>query len=321
MSSISDRKILYRTFCQEQEEVPLFFQPWWLDLVCDKGIWDVCIVQKNDGTISGVLPFYQKQFLNFKYVQMPMLTPYLGAWLIYPKEISSTSKKLKFEHNTYKALIDQLPSFLYYAQRHPTQLNNWVPFYWKGYQQNTRYTYIIKSPIVISSAFDNLKDSNRNTITKAQGHLQVNESDSMELFYELNTISFSRQSKKPPYNLAFLKKIDDQLSKKQQRKILIASDESGLHHGGIYLAWDTKTMYCLMIGADTALRSSGAVPLLIWEGIQLASKLNLNFDFEGSMMPNIEGVFRRFGGELTPYFKLFKEGNRFLRILNGIRSR
>ena len=49
-----------------------------------------------------------------------------------------------------------------------------------------------------------------------------------------------------------------------------------------------------------------AMSALLWEAI-LYSKNELKaqvFDFEGSMIPSIERYFRKFGGELTPYYTL-----------------
>jgi len=74
-----------------------------------------------------------------------------------------------------------------------------------------------------------------------------------------------------------------------------------------------------MIGADTQLRSSGAVQLLLWNGIQLAIEKHLNFDFEGGMMPNIENIFRAFGGKMVAYHKIYKGGNKFFKLLSNFK--
>ena len=44
----------------------------------------------------------------------------------------------------------------------------------------------------------------------------------------------------------------------------------------------------------------------MWHGIELASKLGLCFDFEGSMHEPIERFFRSFGGRQIPYFVISK---------------
>jgi len=47
--------------------------------------------------------------------------------------------------------------------------------------------------------------------------------------------------------------------------------------------------------------------LCIFEGIKLANQLGKKFDFEGSMLPNIEKNFRKYGGVQKPYFRIWKD--------------
>jgi len=68
---------------------------------------------------------------------------------------------------------------------------------------------------------------------------------------------------------------------------------------------DTSYAYYLLGGADPRLRSSGAQSLLFWEAIKLASRKNLKFDFEGSMIEPIERVFRAFGAVQVPYLQIY----------------
>ena len=49
---------------------------------------------------------------------------------------------------------------------------------------------------------------------------------------------------------------------------------------------DNTTMYYLMSGGNPKYRNSGATSLLLWNTIQDASKTNLKFDFEGSIIEN-----------------------------------
>ena len=315
----SKNKSEYKKYCKQDLDIPIFLQDWWLDIVCKNGYWNVVISKNKNNEIIGVLPFFVKRFFGFKVIQMPPLTPFCGIWLKYPSNIFKESSKISFEKKVMNDLIDQLPKTIYYAQRHPIELKNWLPFYWKGFEQTTRYTYRIKNPIDIEIALSNFKDNTRNTIVKAKRIVNITESSDVNLFYQLNRLSFERQSKSVPYTLKLIEELDNALSKRKQRKILIATDQNGHHHAAIYLVWDSKTVYNLMMGADTKLRNSGAVQLLLFEGIKFASSTKRNFDFEGSMMPNIEPVFRRFGGSLTPYFKIYKASNIFFKVLNLIR--
>jgi GNAT acetyltransferase-like protein len=316
----SGNKETYREFCQRQVDLPVFFQDWWLDVVCEKGKWDVCLSKDNGDNIKGVLPFYRTTFFGMKVIKMPDLTPNLGIWMNYPNVGGKQKASYRFGKRVIEDLIMQLPKVMYYAQRHPIQLTNWLPFFWDGYKQTTRYTFRIEQPIDLKEAYAKFKSSTRNKISKAKKEVELIETDDIELFYKINQLTFERQGLKMPYSLAFLKKIDAALFKRKQRKILLARDVENRYHAGIYLVWDKKTVYNLLLGADTKLRNSGAVQRLLWEGIQIAAAKKRTFDFEGSMMPNIESVFRSFGGKLTPYSKIYKEDNFLIRILNSIRN-
>jgi hypothetical protein len=55
-------------------------------------------------------------------------------------------------------------------------------------------------------------------------------------------------------------------------------------------------------------KQSNLSPLLLWEGIQLASNYKCHtFDFEGSMIPGVERFFRSFGGEPVVYNNISKK--------------
>jgi len=313
-------KLEYRIFCRLHEELPLFFQDWWLDAVCDKGTWEVCLSKDSGENIQGVLPFYISRYYGFKVIKMPDLTPFLGIWLKKPNNLKRQIAVNNFEKNTIEDLIGQLPKVAYYSQKHPIQLSNWLPFYWNGFKQTTRYTFRIEHPIDPNNAYVKFKSNTRNKIVKAKKIVNIVETDDIELFYQINQLSFERQSIKIPYSLDFIIKLDDALSKRKQRKILLAKDEENRYHAAIYLIWDDTTIYNLMLGADKKLRTSGAVQLLLWEGIQLAAAKNSTFDFEGSMMQNIEPIFNQFGGKLTPYNKIHKGGNPLFRFLSTIKN-
>jgi hypothetical protein len=57
---------------------------------------------------------------------------------------------------------------------------------------------------------------------------------------------------------------------------------------------------------DERYNDSGAMSLLFWNAIKLASEKGLAFNFEGSMIPGVERFFRSFGGGLTPVFYISK---------------
>jgi len=81
-----------------------------------------------------------------------------------------------------------------------------------------------------------------------------------------------------------------------------------------YIA-DNKSVYYLMSGTDPDLRSSGAQNLIQWEAIKYYYDKVKYFDFEGSMVENIEANFRKFGAVQKQYFRITSK-----RILNKLRE-
>jgi len=314
---LSQNKEEYRVFCQRTQALPLFMQDWWLDIVCERK-WEVALYKDKGGNIVGVLLYFLTTYWGLKIIKMPTLTPYMGIWINYPPDLTKLESKYRLEKKVVTALINQLPKVAYYAQRHPVSFKNHLPFHWKNYHQTSFYTFIIYKEAFVN-CYSNFKNSVRRNIQKAEKIVTVTETHDLSLFYELNRQSFQRQAIEIPYTLSFLEKIDEELKSRDQRTMYVAKDKDGYPHAAVYLVWDNNTMYSLMIGADTKLRSSGAVQLLLWTGIQLAIKKNLNFDFEGGMMPNIENIFRAFGGEMVGYHKIYKSGNLFFKLLRTLK--
>lgn len=319
MNDWAQNKEDYRKFCRSHGELPVFFQDWWLDAVCGED-WNVCLSRDKGKNIQGVLPFYQSTYWGLRVIKMPDLTPYLGVWLHYPTKQEKWEAVYRFEKKMITELLQQLPRFAYYAQCHPPQLKNGLPFHWEGFKQETRFSYCLSPVVDETTLFNNLKGSVRTELRKAEAEINIVESEDIQLFYQLQEASFERQSKPTPYRFEFLSKIDTVLKEKQQRKLLIAKDQAGNPHAGIYLLWDEHTVYNLLQGADPQFGNSGAIKKLLWEGILLAHRQQKSFDFEGGMMKNIEPVFSAFGGTLRPYFRMYKGGNKLFRLLSAIRN-
>lgn len=313
-------KIEYRTYCQKEQNLPLFLQEWWLDLVCQPEGWQVCISRDNGGNIQGVLPFRLTTYYGFKVIRMPDLTPRMGVHFNYPQNLKGETRLKRFERKTLTDLIKKLPRTAYYTQQFSINLNDWLPFKWSGFEETTRYTYLISKVTKLAEVWQKMDASVRNKIRKAEANsLEIVSSKDIDLFYRINQQSFDRQKMKMPYSLEFIKKLDQALKEHQQREILFAKDKNGKIHAGIYLVWDNLTMYNLMLGADSELRTNGAVQLLLWNGIQKAIESGKDFDFEGGMIESIEPIFRGFGAALRPYHKISKSGNRLFRILTSLR--
>jgi len=309
-------KETYRKFCQQNKDLPIFFQDWYLDATCTAGEWQVAIVEKAHQPV-GVLPYYIKTKGPFRYITMPPLTKMMGPYIV-----PSFRKEPKFTE-ICKSLIKQLPAVDYFEQTFSYDITNWLPFYWAKYQQSTRYSYVLDIAD-LDKVYQGFASNYRNNkIKKAETLVKVVRDLPLADFYRVNKMSFDRQGIAVPYTQAFVKQLDAVLESHQARKIFFAVDAQDQIHSVAYLIWDHQRAYYLMAGDDPTLRGSGASILLVWEIIQFVRKeLGLvEFDFQGSMIQGIERVRRQFGARQVPYFLLKKHNSNAFQWFSAMKKR
>jgi hypothetical protein len=93
----------------------------------------------------------------------------------------------------------------------------------------------------------------------------------------------------------------------EQNSFAFVSRLNGTPVATAFCIMDTNTVYYLLGGYDPAHRHNGAGIQCIWNSIMYAKSLDRKvFDFEGSMLKEVEKFFRGFGPELVPYFTVQK---------------
>lgn len=302
----------YRKFCETGEAIPIFSQAWWLDSVA-AGTWDVCLVEKN-GEIVASQPYVITKRHGLTFLTHPPLTQNLGPWVKLSK--ARYSKALAQEKDLMQVLIEQLPKYHYFRQNWHYSRTNWLPFYWRGFQQTTGYTYVIDNLSNSEKVWSNTLANIKTDIRKARDrfNLIVRTDLKVEEFIELNKLTFSRQGKSPPYTEKIIKNIFKRASMRDQCKVFIAQDGAGQNHAGVFIIWDEISAYYLMGGGDPKLRSSGATSLCMWEAIKFSSTVTKRFDFEGSMIESVERFFRGFGAVQKAYFSVSKTNSKLLKV-------
>lgn len=308
----------YRIWSNNQLELPIFMHDWWLDAASLPFKWDVVLIE-NKSEILATLPFVIRKKFGFTLIRTPFLTPFSNIWIQFPKDLSP-QKKLSYEKEIIYQLINKLPSFSHLQIRLNPQINYSLPFVWKGFQSNIRYTNRLNDTTSIEKLYSFFKPSLKRNISKAQKIVSVSDTNDIKAFYSLFKMTFNRQNKKAPYTLNTLSQIDTACDKKNARKIILAKDEEGNIHAGIYLVWDNQYVYYLMGGSNPKFRNSQALSLLMWHAIQFASKQKKSFDFEGSMIEPVERFFRSFGAKPTPYFEISKSNSSLLKIYQFLTS-
>ncbi len=298
-----------------EPRIPLFSQDWWLEAVAP-GRWGVATVE-DQGRLLARWPYVVKKRFGMTLLTMPPLTPRLGPQL-YPSR-SNRFLRASEEQGLLGCLADKLPDSDYFAQSFYPETEDWLPLYWRGYKQTTRYTYILENVGEIEYGFDFFRDNIKREIKKAEKQVFVEDGDNVDDFVAVFKMTFNRQNLDIPFEKRLIDRIDQACVKHGCRKILLARDVRGKVHAGLYLVWDDSTAYYLMGGADPVVRTSGASSLLLWKAIQAASGVARRFDFEGSMIQPIEHFFRAFGGVRTPYSLITRAG-RMMRVGLALRD-
>lgn len=307
-------KLKYRDLCKKEKSIPIFSKDWWLDAVCGEDNWNVVLVEKN-GEIVASLPYYIQKKYGFKIITNPKLTQNIRLWIKYPKN-QKYEKKLSYEKKVIMELIDKLPKFDIFNLYFHYSLTNWLPFYWKGFKQTTRYTYVIEDLKNIENSFLNFSKDKRENIKKSKKIISIVDSLTLQDFYEINKLTFNRQKLNIPYSFELINKIDVACTKNKCRKMLFAVDKKNKVHAAIYCTYDDIAVYLLMSGVDPKLRHSKAKALIIFKAMKFASENNLKFDFEGSMIQGVEQFDRGFGAVQKPYFNIIKINSKVLQLLN-----
>jgi hypothetical protein len=299
----------YEAFCRSVPDLPVFAQPWFLDSSIEEGHWDAVVAEENGQPVAA-LPFCFRQRWWGRYTFMPALVKYLGPLL------APAYRGLKYEHRYYKSLIAGLPPIARTEMAFHPGVTNWLPFYWQDFRQTTRYTYRLhlEDWLAVESG---LNRNIRRNLVKADRHLHLLEEGKREDFYRLLQSSFNRQSLVFPLSADFLYRHLSALDGHKAGRLFYAADASGRVHSVACLIWDKSAAYYHLSGDDAQLRQSGSGIWLAWQAIRYTREvLGLPvFDFEGSMIPEIEAIRRQFGSLQTPYFFVSRSRYRLFDLL------
>ncbi|PCD87716.1 GNAT family N-acetyltransferase [Vibrio mediterranei] len=308
-----DNKKKYRDLCKQEPSIPLFSQAWWLDSLSDEG-WDVAIIESKSGTIVATMPYIVKKRLGVVSITQPILTQNLGPW--FRKSNANYIKKVSDQKKYVQGLISQLPEFSSFSQSWHYTRTDWLPLYWLGFSQTTKYTYLISGILSNDDVLKGFDSSYRNKIKKAQKLVEVRKGLDDCSFYNINRKTFARQGLPIPYSEDVFIKHSTAIKDNRAGEIFYAIDQEGRVHSALYLTWDSVSAYVHLVGEDPDLRNSGAGILLIYRTIEYTRdvlKLD-NFDFEGSMLESIEKVRRGCSGKQVSYHHITKVNSKILKI-------
>ena len=295
-------KDLYRELCRVEDSIPVFSQDWWLDAACGDD-WDVLLDEKN-GKVHAAMPLYVP---CHHIVTMPHYTQTMGVWFAVEAADIKYSSLLEHRQAICKSFIDELKRFKSFFQNFSYEFTDWLPFYWDGFSQTTRYTYILHGIKNLEKILSGMSQQTRRNIKKAEElSITVRRGVSVDDFLKIQALTFERQNKRNKQSSTVLRRMIDAAREREQGEIFGGYDKDGNLHAVAFVVWQKKSAYYIAGGGDPVLRSSGAHSLVLWDAIKHVTQYTDTFDFEGSMIPGVERFFREFGAVQTPYFTIEK---------------
>ena len=256
------------------------------------------VIDNNNSILAGIV--LTKNHINL--YSNPFFDKYLG--ILYKDSSNLSQKQLSKQYKLTKLLVNELKeikSFDYYF--HP-EFINWINFYWSGFTQQTRYTYVINLQNSIDLIYNNFNDKIKNDIKNAQkNNIQIKFDIPFSNFYNIINKTFKRQGSDAPFD----KKRLENLFNSEFFTSVAALNNNNEFIAVCGLINDKKSSYLILNGIDIEKHVRGANSLIIFEAIKFYKIKCSSFDFEGSMINGVEQFYRRFGGELTPYMRIWND--------------
>jgi hypothetical protein len=296
----------------------LFRQPWWLDATCGPGGWGEISVSEG-GHVVACMQYAVRRRFGLSALVMPPITTGLGPWIAPMK--GGEGSALAREKRIVEDLHALLPRHDYFAQNFAPEVTNWLPWHWLGYQQTTRYTYVLNLTQGEDLLWNSFLPKVRSDVRKATSRfgVSIRSDGDLEAFLAVQELTFKRQGLRCPIERDVIERVDAACAARDCRRVFIAIDRAGATHAAVYLVWDSSRAYYLMGGGDPALRNSGATSLALWEAIRFAATVAPVFDFEGSMMESVERFIRGFSATQLPYHRVWRAPSRIVGAALGLR--
>lgn len=211
-------------------------------------------------------------------------------------------------HQTYEMItmlanrLSRLKSIVFQA---PTSFVDWSPFYWAGYRETTRYTYILDVDPSEPEAMRHAANTTlrRKLAAATKEGLAVSSGTADELV-ALTTLSVER-SGETLRNKGKLKELVLEAMSQGWGEVYVSRLPNGEAAAAVFLVADAHTLYYIAGGQDLE-KSKNAHAQVLFTALDAERqqrKLS-RIDFEGSMLRGVAYYFAGFGAKPKPYHRI-----------------
>ncbi len=185
----------------------------------------------------------------------------------------------------------------------PSNYIDMQAFFWDEFKTIPNYTYVINLDQMLSDIEVDFSVERKRNIKKAiKDNVEVKLCTDYNIVKSLILNTFNRKSKSIDENM--IEKILFQFSD-TNNSFAFVSYQNNKPIATTFCVYDKEKVYYLLGGYDNNNKHQGAGALAMFNAIKHSKELGIEkFDFEGSMLPEVEKYFRGFGGDLTPYYSI-----------------
>ncbi len=280
----------------------VFLSKKWLNLF-DDNLKCYGIFNKDNKIIGGFTLYIEHKFRFIKYYRNPFYTPTINLFF---ENKAQNKAKLLSENKKILSLIADFFSKLPYHIISVYLSNQYIdmqPFFWKGFKVIPNYTYHLNLKNDISVIEKNFSTKRRNDIKKAlKDNIETKKCTDYSVVEKLILNTFDRKEKSVDKHM--ISKILFNFAD-NTNSFAFVSYNNKKPIAASFCIYDKEKVYYLLGGYDNNNKHQGAGALAVYNAIKYSKELGVDvFDFEGSMLPEVEKYFRGFGGELTPYYSI-----------------
>lgn len=292
----------YIKWVGQQEYVPIFMMPWWLDAVCAGKEWDVLLAQDEQGEIIGAMPYLLRKRAWLRYIVMPQQTQIGGIWVT--PEITADKWKTAEVCRSIKEQMDQMDLAYYYQQYLPGSLCV-DAMRALGFTAKERITYRMEDLSDLDKVIAGFSKNKKRQLQKALS-LHADRTMEIEDFYRFHCQCLAARNRKISYSREFLLVLERKARRMGQCAVLTVRNADGDPYAAAFLVWDKNYMYYLIPAINSAFGDSGAGALLVLEALKMAREKQVLFDFEGSMERGTAKHYQQFGPIPAKYYSVEK---------------
>lgn len=292
----------YILFC-EQNEVPLFAQPWWLDAVCKN--WDAVTAEK-DGVVTGTWAYPVERKYAASLIRQPLLTPYLGPLVHYPAGLKPYQAD-NLEWETTQELSKQLPNANYINLSLPPGFKQAGALRLAGYTLSARQTFLLDLTKSEKELIGGMRENLSRNIKKGTEELIIKEDPgALNTLFDFHLSTLASKNKGIAHTKADMQRLLNACLETRTGTLYTASSGAGTE-AVVWYVYDKKCGYYLMGAQNSAGTSYRAISALLWHAIKRSREQGLQtFDLEGSMDPGVEQYYRTFGATRQLYLVMHR---------------